>query len=198
MKNPIIKKTVILLLPVAMLALASCSSTKEKDGQPSEMRGGVVLDAVTGSATVTAVNAGERTVTLQRADGSSETVECGPDVRNFDQIKVGDQVTATATEEVAIVLVKGGMPPAAGTATAIVRSPAGAKPGGQIVHTIGFVAKVVSVDVDKRDVSLQLPDGTIKIVKVGADIDLKNVNAGDDVGVQLTRAFAISVTTPEK
>jgi hypothetical protein len=198
MKNQIIKNTATILLAVAVLALTSCSSTKEKDGQSSGMRGGVVLDAVTGSATVTAVNAADRSVTLQRADGSSETVECGPEVRNFDQIKVGDQVTATATEEVAIVLVKGGMPPAAGTATAIVRSPAGAKPGGQIVHTIGFVAKVVSVDVDKRDVSLQLPDGTIKIVKVGADIDLKNVNAGDDVGVQLTRAFAISVTTPEK
>jgi hypothetical protein len=192
----IIKCTIVVLLPVAMLALTSCSSTK--NDQADEIRGGVVLDAVTGTATVTAVNAADRTVTLQRPDGSSKTLECGPEVRNFDQIKVGDQVTATAVDEVAVVLMKGDVPPVAGSTTAIVRAPLGSKPGGEIVHTIGFTAKVVSVDKDKREVGLEMADGTTKKVKVGPNIDLNNVKVGDDVGVRVTRAFAIDVTAPQK
>jgi len=206
MKTPILKPIATLLLPAALLVLASCSSTpKEPTGAATENpmtgpkieRGGIVLDAITATATVQSVNAADRTVALQRPDGTTTTYECGPDVRNFDQIKVGDQVTATAAEELALALVKGGVPPVAGTASAIVRSPQGAKPGGRVVDTVAFTAKVVSVNAMGRTVTLQMPDGQNKTVKVGPDINLANVNPGDDVGVRLTRAFAISVTEPK-
>jgi len=149
------------------------------------------------TATVQSINAADRTVVLQRPDGSVTTYECSPEVRNFDQIKVGDQVTATAAEELALALIKGGVPPAAGTASAIVRSPLGAKPGGKIVDTVAFTAKVMSVNAMGREVTLQMPDGQNKTVKVGPDINLANVNPGDDVGVRLTRALAISVKEPK-
>ena len=163
---------------------------------PNIERGGIVLNTVTATVTVQSVNAADRTVVLQRPDGSQTTYECGPEVRNFDQIKVGDHVTVTAAEELALALVKGGVPPAAGTSSAIVRAPQGAKPGGQIVDTVAFTAKVVSVDAMGREVTLQMPTGPNKTVKVGPDINLANVNPGDDVGVRLTRAIAISVKTP--
>ena len=108
------------------------------------------------TATVQSINPGDRTVTLQLSDGSQTTYECGPEVRNFDQIKVGDQVTAAVAESVAIGLMKGGtVPIGAGTSSAIVRAPLGAKPGGKIVDTVGFTAKVVSVDAVNRKVTLQ-------------------------------------------
>ena len=110
------------------------------------MRGGVVVDAVSETATVQSVNASDRTVVLRHPGGVLTTYECGPEVLNFDQIKVGDQVTAQVAEAVAIVLVKGGMPPSAGTASVVVRAPLGAKPGGKIVDTVSFTAKVMSVD----------------------------------------------------
>ncbi|HTY86119.1 MAG TPA: hypothetical protein VMB80_01530 [Candidatus Acidoferrum sp.] len=194
------------VLAVGMLVLTSCSSAPKPEAGattdnpmagPRLERGGIVLDAVTVTATVQSVNAADRTVVLQRPDGSATTYECGPDVRNFDQIKVGDQVTVTAAEELALALVKGGVPPVAGTASAIVRSPQGAKPGGKIVDTVAFTAKVVSVNAAGRQVTLQMPDGQNKTVKVGPDINLANVNPGDDVGVRLTRALAISVTEPK-
>jgi hypothetical protein len=205
MKKQILKSAAILLLPAVLLSLASCSSTpKDQTGTapenaataPNIERGGVVLDAMTVTATVQSINAEDRTVVLQRPDGTQTTYECGPEVRNFDQIKVGDQVTATAAEELALALIKGGVPPAAGTSSAIVRAPKGAKPGGKIVDTVAFTAKVVSVNAMGREVTLQMPAGPNKTVKVGPDINLANVNPGDDVGVRLTRAFAISVATP--
>ena len=206
MNKPILKLTATLLLPAALLVLVSCSSTPKDQagtsadssmGAPKVERGRVVLDAVTMTATVQSINAADRTVVLQRPDGSVTTYECSPEVRNFDQIKVGDQVTATAAEELALALIKGGVPPAAGTASAIVRSPLGAKPGGKIVDTVAFTAKVMSVNAMGREVTLQMPDGQNKTVKVGPDINLANVNPGDDVGVRLTRALAISVKEPK-
>ncbi len=208
MKTKILNLAAMMVVPAALVAFTSCSSTsnpqtetmnagaEDSAGSPQISRGGVVLTALTGSATVQSIDAANRTVVLEHPDGSTTTYECGPDVRNFDQIKVGDQVTATVAESVAIVLIKGGVPPAAGTATAMVRAPLGAKPGGRIVDTVGFTAKVVSIDLPNRDVTLQTPDGTNQTVKVGPDVDLANVNPGDDVGVKLTRAIAISVTTP--
>ena len=200
MKNNMLKLATTLIVPaMLLLAMTSCSSTPKSEtaaAGPEITRGGVVVDALTSTATVQSVNAADRSVVLAHPDGSTTTYECGPDVRNFDQIKVGDQVTATVAESLAIVLIKGDVPAAAGTASAIVRAPLGAKPGGRIVHTVGFTAKVLYVDYPARVVTLQTADGQKKTVKVGPDVNLGNVNPGDDVGVKITRAFAISVQSP--
>src|SRR5208283_388317 len=206
MKKKMLKLAATVVVPAALLALASCSSTSNTQTEnmnapsmPEGVRGGVVLDAMTATATVQSINPADRTVVLQYPDGSVSTYECGSEVRNFDQIKVGDQVTATVAESVAIGLMKGGsVPIGAGTSSAIVRAPLGAKPGGKIVDTVGFTAKVVSVDTQNRKVTLQTVDGQTQTVKVGPDINLANINPGDDVGVRVTRAFAIAVTPPAK
>jgi hypothetical protein len=200
MKKIILKLAVTMVVPAALLALTSCSSTPEPAASsdstlPEGVRGGIVLDAATATATVQSINAADRTVMLQHPDGSVTPYKCGPDVLNFDQIKVGDHVTATVAESLAIGLMKGGgVPTAEGTSSAIVRAPLGAKPGGRMVDTVGFIAKVVSVDSGTRQVTLQTVDGSKQTVKVGPDINLDNVSPGDDVGVRMTRAIAISVT----
>ena len=169
MKKTILKLAAMLLMPAALLAFTSCSSTPKPQtaaGQEA-MRGGVVIDEVSAIATVQSVNASNRTVVLQRPDGSLITYECGPEVINFDQIQVGDQVTAQVAEAVAIGLVKGGVPPSAGAASVIVRAPLGEKPAGKMVDTVGFTAKVMSVDKLNREVTLQMVDGRTQTVKVG-------------------------------
>ena len=198
MKKQILKLTVMLLMPAALLVFTGCSSTPKSQTAVSEaMRGGVVMDVVSAVATVQSVNASNRIVVLQRPDGSLITYECGPEVINFDQIQVGDQVTAQVAEDVAIGLVKGGVPPMAGAANIMVRAPLGEKPAGKMVNTVGFTAKVMSVDKLNREVTLQMADGSTRTVKVGPNIKLSKVKPGNAVGVRLTRAFMIAVTTPE-
>jgi hypothetical protein len=201
MKRKNLTVTVVLFMCSAILALAgSASKSNEKANAAAGeglQRGGVAVDAVTAVFTVDSIDASTRDVVLRRADNSVTTYRCGPDVRNFDQIKVGDKVTATVAQEVAVVLVKGEVPPAVGAATVIVRAPKGAKPGGKVVGTVGFTAKVMKVDAEKREVTLQMADGQSKTVEVGPDINLANVKAGDDVGVRVTRAIAIAVEEPK-
>ena len=181
-----------MLIAAAPLLMTSCSTSSPSD----PIMGGIAVDAVQGTATVQSIDAVDRTVTLAHADGSTDIYQCGPEVRNFAQIKVGDQVTATVAESVAVVLLKGGIPPAAGAATLMVRAPQGDKPSGRVVDTIAATATVVSVNAETRHVTLAMPDGKNKTVKVGPDVDLTNVKAGDVVGVKITRSFAIAVTSP--
>ena len=148
-------------------------------------------------ATVQSVDAKTRNVVLRRPDGQLIAYECGPEVVNFNQIRAGDQVTVQVADAVAIVLTKGGTPPSAGAATVMVRTPLGAKPGGKVVDTVAFTAKVLKVDKLNREVTLRMVDGMAQTVKVGPDIKLSHVKPGNDVGVRLTRAFLIAVTTPE-
>lgn len=200
----------IAAVPLLMTSCSSTSSTSSSQGNAASStmssdtstggaeidRGRVMIDATSETATVKSIDKETRTVVLLHQDGTTSDYECGPGVRNFDQIKVGDQVTATVGESVAIALIKSGVPPVAGTATAVVRAPLGDKPAGQIVDTVGFTAKIITVDTTTRMVTLQTPDGKEKTLKVGPDIDLTGVNPGDDVGVKITRAIAVSVTSP--
>lgn len=192
-KNKINTFVIALLTAAAPLMIASCTTSSNPD-KPIE--GSVTLNAITAVETVQAIDAEDRTVMLRHADGSITSYKCGPDVRNFNQIKVGDQVTATVAESVAIVLTKDSIPPAAGTTSVMVRAPMGAKPAGRTVDTIGFTSKVISIDTANRTVTLQMPDGTNRTVEAGPGVDMAAINIGDTVGVKITRAIAIAVTSP--
>jgi hypothetical protein len=211
MKTKTMEFATMMAMTASLLACSSCSSTPEEKTEAKYSavedsptltetgRGGVVLEAAEVVFTVESVNATDRTVKLRRSDGKVRTIECDPEVRNFDKIQVGDRVTATVAESLALALMKGDdVPVGASTTTAIVRSSPGAKPGGKIVDTVGFTAKVLSVDVTTRLVTLETADGDNETVKVGPDIDLANISAGDHVGVRATRALAISVKEEKK
>src|SRR5947207_15192977 len=52
------------------------------------------------TATVEAVDKSERTVTVKGDDGTRSTLDVPREVRNFDQIEVGDRVRATYIDAV--------------------------------------------------------------------------------------------------
>ena len=200
-----LKLVMTLLAPVAVLTLSSCSSTSQNSSDDAMgntavandgAHAGVVINSVTATATVDSINATNREVVLRREDGSLTSYICGPDVRNFDQIEVGDRVSVTLADELAVALVEGSLPPASVQSTVVVRAPVGAKPGGKVMDTVGFTARVVTVDYRQRLVTLLMPDGRNKTVKVGPDVNLANVNPGDTVGVRLTRAMILTVGKP--
>ncbi|MEI7638473.1 MAG: hypothetical protein WCJ37_14275, partial [Syntrophus sp. (in: bacteria)] len=111
------KKKLIVLAMAAILAVGTqfafaadpaapaAKPAKKQTGEP----GAVVVEVVKATAKVTAVDAAKRTVTLEM-DGKSKTITCGPEVKNFDQIKVGDQLKVTFVEALAVYLQKAGAP----------------------------------------------------------------------------------------
>jgi hypothetical protein len=189
-----------LMLP-AVILLTSCSSTPSGQGETTVavqkgVPGGIVVQTYQETATVTAVDAVTRKVTLVTPEGKKETVKAGPDVVNFDQIHVGDQVKATVAEEIVVFLRKAGAPPSANEAALVALAPVGAKPGALMAATVEVTAKITEINLKTHKATLQFPDGTSKTYKVRPDVDLTKVNVGEDVVIRTTEAFAITVEKP--
>lgn len=167
---------------------------KKQAGEP----GAIAVMAATATATVQAVDSAKRTVTLKMPDGTVKTFKLGKEVRNFDQIKVGDQVKTTYVDELTVFLRKADVPPSAEEVTNVMLAPKGAKPGVIVANTTQMSAKITAVDARKRTVTLMGPEGKSKTLMVAKTVNLKGVKKGDDVVVRYTEALAILVEKPQQ
>ncbi|WP_233873296.1 hypothetical protein [Paraburkholderia adhaesiva] len=146
------------------------------------------------TAEVLSVDPATRTVRLKREDGQTFEIQVGDEARNFDQIRVGDKVTATYRESLTMSLKKGG-----GEATSLSetpsmeRAPKGAKPGGTVGREVRVVADVVAVNEKTKTVTLKGPEGNTVDLVVDDPAQLANIKTGDQVEAVYTEALAISV-----
>jgi Cu/Ag efflux protein CusF len=153
----------------------------------------------TRTATVESVDPKTRIVTLKNAEGDTITVRLGKEAVNFDQIKAGDQVRATLSEEVAVSIDKSGAPSTPEERRIVGLAPKGGRPGVFIVDSKRVAGKIESLDAPKRTVSLIVPGSEKpRKVKVGQDVDLSQLKPGEDVSARITEATAIVVEKPQQ
>jgi hypothetical protein len=191
----------LVLAAAALLILTACATTSPpppptaeggvayKEGVP----GGVIVNTVEVSARVTAIVKDDRELTLLAPDGEKYTVEVGPEAVNFDQIRVGDLVKATVTEELVIFMDDAGAPAGEGEAGVVALAPKGAKPGGVVASTRQVIATVVAIDRTNRTATLRFDDGETETFPVRDDIDLGQHKVGERVVFRHTEMIAISV-----
>ena len=118
------------VLPLVIVVLTSCSTSPKGTASPAyiETQGGAAtVDTFTARAKISAIDAPRRKLTLTSRDGTEATVKAGPEVRNFDQLQVGDRVKVTIGEEVAVAFRKGGGAPGPDRSVALIAAPKGAK-----------------------------------------------------------------------
>jgi hypothetical protein len=193
------KLTPLALVSAALLAFTSCSTAPEGTGEAAVLEtpdGAAVIETVTVTATVTGIDAATRKVTFVTPQGHHSTFKAGPEVINFDQIHIGDQIRATLTEEFVVSLRPGGAPASIGSLTGIALAPKGAKPGMVLTDAEEVTATVQSIDAKRRQVQFQFADGTTKNLKVGKRADLASVKPGDAVTVGVAQSLAIVVVKP--
>ena len=145
-------------------------------------------------ATVTAIDADTRTVTLKGPKGNEKQVAVSDDVRNFDKLKVGDVVSIEYKEALALSLAKEGAAPSVSGQGAMTRSEAGEKPGGTAQREVTITADVVAVNAADKTVTLKGPGGNLVDMVVEDPAQLKGVKKGDQLQAVYTQAFAIKVT----
>jgi len=150
------------------------------------------------TATVQAVDAAKRTVTLKGPKGNVRTFKVGDQVKNLPQVKVGDIVEFDYFESVALYVTPKGGKPEAGAAGMVEVAAPGQKPGGVVVNTVEVKAKIEAVDAAKRTVTIKGPEGNVDTFKVGDNVKLDKIKAGDDIVARFTEAVAISVRSPSK
>jgi hypothetical protein len=206
-KNNLWNLALTLLVPAACLWLMSCSSRPNPSksyptvnpatyAESEPFAGQTVVDAITCTNTVVSIDAAQRRIELKHADGKITSYKCGPDIRNFDQIKVGDEVKATVVQEIAVYL-----KPASATQTLAATGRAvgarvGAKPGVVSLDTLDFTARIAAIDPWQHQVTLQTADGRTRPITVSEFINLADFNVGDEVRVRLTQALAVLVEKP--
>ena len=151
-------------------------------------------------ATVEDIDYDKRELTLKGPEGRSEEFHVSEQVKNFPQIKKGDEVKVDYYESIALALSKPGeAAPAASSHEALVTSEPGEKPGASAVTVSDITATVEKIDREKREVTLKGPRGNLVTVKVDPSVgNLKRIKEGDTIRATHTEALAVAVETPQK
>ncbi len=154
------------------------------------------------TATVVSVDKQERFVTLKGPKGKEVTIQAGPEVQNFDQLKAGDQVTAHYQSAVAVQIMPAGSAKRdveyqAGQATA----PKGSEPGLKEGQSVTVTSKLTAVDLKNHTVTLKGPDGHERMIEVkdpARQAEMSKLKVGDMVVATYVEALAITVTPKAK
>jgi Cu/Ag efflux protein CusF len=147
-------------------------------------------------ATVKAIDPATRSVTLEGPKGPV-TVQVGPEVKNFSNLKVGDVVNVSYYESVAAQIAKGGQKvsdPAASTFA--YGSPKGMKPSGGAGASLTATVKIEAIDLGTNTVAFKGQDGQTHIVEVKSpnmQKFIRTLKPGDTVDVTYTQSVAVSV-----
>jgi Cu/Ag efflux protein CusF len=192
-------RTLRRLGPFALLAAALLlPGTAPAAHHEQAAEGGMMVgEKIEMTGKVVSVDAASRTVVVEGEQGRQVEIVAPKDAPNFDQIAVGDTVAATYIEAVALTIAPvAGAEPGATAVAAVSSAPPGETPGGVITEQVELRAVVKAVDAGARRVTLDVPGGGERILKVGEAVDLERVKVGEQVSVTLTRALAISITEP--
>jgi len=193
-----------LFLSVALVAAASAPVFAQKP----DATGATVTTTTPGKGTITnmakitasveAIDAAARTVTLKGPRGKVVTLAVGPEVKNFAQVKVGDLVVVRYAEALTLELKKDGKElrqrsEREGSETA----QPGERPAGAAGRQITVIADVTAVDRKKQVVTLRGPKQTVEL-KLRDPKQIKLVKVGDQVEAIYQEAMAVSVEPAPK
>ncbi len=167
-------------------------SDHEQMGQGVELEESVVI-----TAEVLAIDKANRILTLLGPSNNVVDLEVSEEARNFDQVKVGDQLKVEYYKSVTIYLGEVGTQPEADAALVMTRADEGEKPGAFAVGTVDVSASIIRIDKKERTLTLKLADGNVVTTEVDQSVQVfDTLRVGDTIHARLTKAFAISVETP--
>lgn len=191
--------TILAAAVVSALALVQPAVAQTSDVVVASKPGAAGLaQTVEFSASITAIDKASRSITLKGPKGDEVKVVAGPEVKNFDQLKVGDTVRAKYVESLVLELKKGGGLPVAKTEqSGVASAKPGEKPaavGGRQVKVVGNVTKV---DAASQTVTVKGPERTVDL-KVRNPEQFKLIAVGDQIEATYTEAVAVAVTPAAK
>src|SRR5262249_15156699 len=184
------KRAAGVALYLAMFGLAP-SATAAQTAAASESK------PVSITATIEAIDQTNRMVTLKGPKGNSVYVKAPDEMQGFKSLKVGDQVTATYFEALALNIRKPGDPaPPAGASTTTTRKDRA--PGSQTRRQQTFSVTVESIDAAANSVTVKGPQGRVVTLAARDPKQLQTLKPGDTVDVTYYESLLIKVSRPAK
>jgi hypothetical protein len=195
-KLPILLAATLLAAPMFVQAQNQPQAAVVVEKAPGA---GAVTEAVQLQGKVKSIDKKTRTVVVVGPNGNEIDFVLSDDVRNFDQIKVGDLVTLTFVQALALELrktEKKEFRTRVDSDNTVTAKP-GAKPGMVTEKSVRVIADVVAVNPKAQTVTLRGPKRTLELVVKDPET-LKNVKVGDQVEGVYTEAMALTVSTSNK
>jgi hypothetical protein len=178
-------------LMTAMLGSASAAPTTETTESTSAS--GTEQSRLTHiTATITAIDHSERTVTLKSEEGNEETISVPSDAKVFDKLKVGEKVDIDYYQSMAVSMAPSGSKPSMTER----RGRAVDMGGGVRGREVTMTAEVVSVDPSANIVTFKGPKGNLRTVHVQNPTlqeKLPSLKPGQVVQFDYTQATAASI-----
>jgi Cu/Ag efflux protein CusF len=155
-----------------------------------------MVETYTTTASVQAIDAATREVTMVTSEGKTSKITASPKVKNFNQIQIGDQVTATVTKTVDVSLLEPGETRSPGQSSVSGSASEGTKPGAMTSQTVQATARIEALDAKHRKVTLRFSDGSAENFDVRKDIDMSKAHLGQQVLIRSTEEVAVRVEKP--
>ena len=185
----------MILAATASFAANAQSSGAVVDKQPGRVG---IAQAVDVTATISAIDATSRGITLKGPDGKEVTMVAGPEVKNFNQLKVGDKVDIQYVEALVLELKKGGGQPVARTEKeSMTTAKPGETPAAKGARKVTVVGDVINVDAATQTVTLKGPQRTADL-KVRDKKQFDMISKGDQIEATYTEALAVAVKPSAK
>jgi Cu/Ag efflux protein CusF len=190
-KSHQIRKTAtVLSLVLSLAVLASPAVVAQKTMSDAAM--------ATANATIQAIDSTNRLVTLTFDDGTVDTMYAGPEVKRFNELKVGDKVSFRYHESLVLQLKKTTAPPSAPTIEGALTRGTGPKPSGTYSRQMKATVVVEAIDMALPSITVKTAAGAKVTYKVEDKKNLEGVAVGDHVEITYTQALVISVEEPKK
>lgn len=151
-------------------------------------------ESVTMKASIEAIDKTARTVTLKGPRGNLVTLQAGEAFKRFDQLKVGDVITATFTLAVAARIRKPGDPEPKEVKESL--TPLTEKVGAKAYAEQTITVSVEEIDRTAPSVTVKTPDGRVLSFRVKNVANLKGLKVGDQVDVTVGLGLLLSVDPP--
>lgn len=186
----------VLATPVAVMAQQAPQAAVLAATAPGKAAVGEVIQL---QGKVSSIDKAKRVVVVTGPQGNQVNFNCGEGVRNFDQIRVGDLVTLTYAQALALELRKvanNGIRERVESEQAV-RAKPGEKPGAAIEKTVQVIANVVAVNTKAQTVTLRGVKRTVELA-VNDPAQLKEIKVGDQVEAKYVEAVALEVTAAKR
>jgi hypothetical protein len=183
-----------LLAVVALLALNACRSPQgvEQQAVYRTANGVAIVQTFTTIATVSAVDATKRKVTMTLQNGKSSTYTAAKGVE-LSQFRIGEQVGVQLLDETALSIKTGGAPARDAVATSFATAADGGSGAVFEGESMEASATVTAVDAKARTITFRLADGTTKTMKAHGSVDLAGLAVGNTVVVKYAVALVVAI-----
>ena len=141
---------------------------------------------------VEAIDLAARKVTIRKTDGTVVTTVAGPEIKRFEEIKVGDKITARYHETLVLRVKQPGESEVA-SATRGTTGSGQATPGGTAAKQLTLTVTITAIDAAIPSITFTGPNGWKYTSKVQDPAALAKVKVGDKVDIVWTEALLVSL-----